>query len=421
MRDIFQEIIASMSRNRLRTCLTGVAVAWGIFMLIVLLGAGNGLVNALASSMEGLATNVMTAYMGSTSKAYGGFESGRRLRFDDSDVSLSKSAFPDITDKVSPSITAGVMRMVCGDRYSSASLVGNYPSRIDVDRLRILHGRFIDDLDIAEQRKVAVIGSSQAEHLLPKGSGIADMIGRRVTINDLSFLVVGVYETNAMDNSPEVILPYSTMRTVFNKSRYVDSITLSFKGIETMEEADAFEDDYRSAINLNHRAAPDDRGTMGFWNRFRQNVQMNQAMNMLTVALWIIGIFTLLSGIVGVSNIMLITVKERTHEFGIRKAIGARPSKILGLILAESVSITAVFGYVGMVLGMVFCEILDRTVGSSSTEVMGEEITMLENITVGVDVALQATLLLVVAGVLAGLSPARRAAKVRPIEALRQE
>ena len=174
-------------------------------------------------------------------------------------------------------------------------------------------------------------------------------------------------------------------------------------------------------MNVRHRAAPDDRRALWIWNRFSQDLQMNRGRNILTTALWILGLLTLLGGIVGVSNIMLITVKERTHEFGIRKAIGASPWDIMKLILAESVTITAFFGYVGMLLGMFACTILDKTVGQSSMSIMDEEIAMFVNPTVGLDVAIEATLVLIIAGSLAGLFPARKASRVRPIEALRAE
>ena len=174
-------------------------------------------------------------------------------------------------------------------------------------------------------------------------------------------------------------------------------------------------------MNTAHKAAPDDNSAIWVWNRFTQNLQMNKGTDIIRTGLWIIGLLTLLSGIVGVSNIMLITVKERTHEFGIRKAIGASPWSITRLILAESITITAIFGYIGMFFGLVACEILDMTVGNSSVSILGQEITMFVNPTVGVDVAIEATLVLIISGAIAGLVPAMNAAKVRPIEALRAE
>ena len=194
----------------------------------------------------------------------------------------------------------------------------------------------------------------------------------------------------------------------------------SFHGLETEEDNEAFETRYRASVNKAHKAAPDDNGALWLWNRFTQNMQMNKGTRIIRTALWILGIFTLVGGIVGVSNIMLITVKERTREFGIRKAIGASPWEVMKLILAESVSITAFFGYVGMFLGMVACEVMKATVGQSSVEFFGESIRLFVNPTVGLGVALGVTILLVVAGTLAGISPAMKAARIRPIEALNE-
>jgi putative ABC transport system permease protein len=197
--------------------------------------------------------------------------------------------------------------------------------------------------------------------------------------------------------------------------------TFTFHGLDTEEAHEEFEASYRAAINMRHHASPTDKGAIWINNHFTQNLQLNKARRVLNIALWIIGLFTLLGGIVGVSNIMLITVKERTHEFGIRKAIGASPLSITKLIMAESVTITAFFGYVGMIAGLAACELLDKTLGQQTMDVMGEQIAVLINPTVGIDVAVEATILLIIAGSIAGLAPALKAARVRPIEALRAE
>ena len=195
----------------------------------------------------------------------------------------------------------------------------------------------------------------------------------------------------------------------------------SFHGLESEEENEAFEDAYRRTINANHQAAPEDEETIWIWNRFLNNMQMNQGMSIIRTALWIIGIFTLLSGIVGVSNIMLISVKERTREFGIRKAIGAKPLSILKLIIVESVIITTFFGYIGMVIGIAANQYMDATIGHEQTDTGLFKTTLFVNPTVGLDVCVEATLVMIIAGTLAGLIPARKAAHIRPIEALRAE
>ena len=267
---------------------------------------------------------------------------------------------------------------------------------------------------------MVVIPQDRAEDLLD-GRPAAELVGKRVTIKGLSFLVVGISKTDMMSGSNIFYAPFSTVRTILSKGNTLDDITFTFHGLDTEEDNAEFERSYKAAVNLSHGAAPDDESAIWIWNRFTSNLQMEKGGRIISIAMWIIGLFTLLSGIVGVSNIMLITVKERTHEFGIRKAIGAKPWSIMKLIVAESVAITAFFGYIGMILGLVACEILDKTVGQASSSVMGQQIAMFVNPTVGVDVAFQATALLIIAGTLAGLAPARRAANVRPIEALRAE
>jgi putative ABC transport system permease protein len=441
MRDVFIEIWESIRRNKLRTCLTGFAVSWGIFMLIVLLGAGNGLMNAFLTGSEDIATNTMQIGGGWTSKPYDGLKEGRRISLDDGDVLLTGSElFADHVDRVVSTVGTNVT-VNYGKKYFAGYIEGNYPARQEMDKIEVRYGRFINDKDIRENRKVVVLPENQAETLLGGGSrdsgarfatlsfgsssgvtvDVRSLIGKYVKIGSFSFRVVGITKSDRMSDSNLFYAPYTTVKIIYGKGKEIDDLTFTFHGLESEEANEAFEDQYRAAVNLRHRAAPDDRRAIWIWNRFTQNLQMNKGRRILSTALWIIGLLTLLGGIVGVSNIMLITVKERTHEFGIRKAIGASPWSIMKLILAESVSITAFFGYVGMLLGMVACQILDKTVGQSTMSVMDEQIAMLVNPTVGLDVAVGATVVLIVAGTFAGLFPARKAAQVRPIEALRAE
>ena len=233
-------------------------------------------------------------------------------------------------------------------------------------------------------------------------------------------MVVGVYKTDRTAQRVEDFVPVTTMQVLMNEINRVDQINFSFHGLTTEEENEQFEKTYRTALNRAHQAAPDDESSIWIWNRFTQNMQMDKGTHYIRTALWILGIFTLVGGIVGVSNIMLITVKERTREFGVRKAIGASPWEIMKLILAESVSITAFFGYVGMFLGMVACEVMKATVGQSSVEFFGETVHVFVNPTVSLSISFGVTILLVVAGTLAGISPAMKAAKIRPIEALNE-
>ena len=420
MGDLFIEIWESVRRNKLRTSLTGVAVAWGIFMIIVLLGAGNGLMNAVLSNTGDMQTNTMMMGGGWTSKPYDGLRSGRRISLDDKDVAtIAGPAFIEHVDEVSATVSQSGM-VSYGDNHFSGTLTGTYPSYAGMEGIKMARGRFINPNDIDEKRKVAVISTRNARNLFD-GTDYDSYIGRRIRVADVSFRIIGVYQVDESNMSSEMFVPFTTLKIVYGKGEEIGELIFSFHGLDTEEDNEQFESHVKAVVNKAHRAAPDDERATWIWNRFTEEMQMNNAVRILRIALWIIGIFTLMSGVVGVSNIMLVTVKERTHEFGIRKAIGARPSAISSLIITESVLITAFFGYVGMVLGMFACLYLDATVAQNTMEVMGMQISMMKDPTVGLDVALEATLLLVVAGTIAGLAPARKAAAVRPIEALRAD
>lgn len=422
MRDLFIEISGSVKRNRLRTCLTGFAVAWGIFMLIVLLGAGNGLKNMTKANFGTINVNTMSVYGGRTQKAYAGFERGRRIRLEDKDADRTASdLFSEVIDEVSRTVNQSGVTLSYAKRYVSTTFEGVYPEVADMVKLQILAGRFISDLDNKELRKCIVIPASFAESLFNIKDGFDRVIGKRVKAGNASYRIVGVYKTDEMSLGGDTYVPYTTMRTIYRKGKNVDNIMFSFHGLETEAENDEFVRGYRAIMNSAHQVDPEDRGGVRVSNHYMQNMQMEKGMGIITKALWIVGLFTLLSGIVGVSNIMLITVKERTHEFGIRKAIGARPWDIVKLIISESVVITSVSGYLGMVLGMLACQYMKMTLGSSETVIMGQTVTLFKDPTVGLDVALEATIVLIVAGTIAGLIPAVKAAKVPPVEALRAD
>ena len=283
----------------------------------------------------------------------------------------------------------------------------------------MLYGRFVNDIDIEQRRKTLVLSEDNAKLLTKRN--IKDLVGEYVDIAGVAFKVVGIYATkqDRMDNA--AYTSFTTLRTIYGKGNKADNIVFSFHGLETEEQNEAFEKAYTARLNRNHRAAPDDDNAVWIWNRFTQTMQMNNGIRIMHIALWVIGLFTLLSGIVGVSNIMLITVKERTREFGIRKAIGASPLSVLRLIIVESVVITTFFGYIGMLCGIAANAYMDATIGHSVVDSGLFQFTMFVNPTVGLDVCLGATAVMIVAGTLAGLIPARRAAKIRPIEALRAE
>ena len=416
---LLHEVWSTSKRNKLRTALTGFAVAWGIFMLIFLLGAGNGLINAQLQQSNRFLANSMVIFGGTTSKAYNGLKEGRDIDLNDKDMDISNRTYADYVDNVSSVLNQYGVTVVYGDNsITSQTLAGVYPVANKIDKTEILAGRFINDIDLRERRKVLVISKSNAKELC---QNYLLLIGKNVKIGDLSFKVVGIYKDDESKQNNEVYTAFTTFKTIYNKGDKVGNIQFTVKNLKTEADNDDFEKKYRASINANHQAAPDDNSSIWIWNRFMDNIQMNTGIAIIQTALWIVGLFTLLSGIVGVSNIMLITVKERTREFGVRKAIGAKPWSILKLIIAESIIITGFFGYIGMVCGIIANEIMDLTIGHTVVDTGLFKAAMFVNPTVGIDVCIGATITIVIAGTIAGLIPAIKAARIRPIEALRAE
>ena len=420
MRELIKEIWSTSRRNKLRTSLTGFAVAWGIFMLIFLLGAGNGLINAqLQQSSRRLSTS-MLVYGGYTSKAYRGLKEGRNIQLYTQDLDVTERAFSDNTQEVGALLSMYGVNITYGDNYLSAQdLSGVYPSDQRINKVELLVGRFINDIDMKERRKVIVLCEEQAKELAKDPRAL---MGKQVNVDNFSFQVVGVAKDDKQRRNQNAYIPYHTLNAIYmGNAGKVGAIQFEIKNLVTEDQNDAFEKRYRATINTHHDADPADESAIYIWNRYMDNIQMAKGISMIRVALWVIGIFTLLSGIVGVSNIMLITVKERTREFGIRKAIGAKPWSILKLIITESVIITSFFGYIGMVLGVAANEYMDATIGHEVINTGLFQATMFVDPTVGLDVCIQATMLIVLAGTVAGLIPAIKAARVRPIEALRAD
>lgn len=420
MRDIFIEILTTIKHNRLRTALTGFSVAWGIFILIVLLGAGNGLINATMGNSSRYLSTSMVVSGGATSKAYDGLGEGRDVQLNDKDFNITSKGFPNNVKSVGAELSQQGETLVNGSDYTTGiNLSGIYPNDVEINKRTIICGRFINELDLKERRKSIVISSDMAKELLPQSP--LSLNGQIIRTTTLAFRVVGIYESQKNSMGNDAFIPFTTFRAIYNKGDKTGNIVFSFSNLNSEAENEAFESDYRARINRQHRAAPDDENAIWIWNRFTQALSMDTATGLLRTALWVIGILTLISGIVGVSNIMLITVRERTHEFGIRKAIGAKPWSILRLIIIESIVITTFFGYIGMVLGIAANLYMDATIGQETIDNGLFAIQMFTNPTVGIDVCVKATLLMIVAGTLAGMVPARKAAKIRPIEALRAE
>lgn len=417
MIDLWQEIYGTIKRNKLRTALTGFAVAWGIFILILLLGAGNGVMNAQNEQMASLAMNSIKVGAGWTSKPYDGLSQGRRIQLNNGDLTITRNMRKHVENAGAVIYQSG-MNISYGNEYINERLMGVHPNYLEIERPTVVEGRFINQLDIREKRKVTILNERSVKTLFKHG---AKPLGKMLNMGGVMFQVVGVYKDKGNSGGQDVFVPFSTLQTVYNKGDKLNNILMSIKDLNTEEENKVFEADYRAAIGAHQRFDKTDDGAIWIWNRFIQMTQMNKGADYMRTAIWIIGLFTLLSGIVGVSNIMLITVKERTREFGIRKALGARPWSILKLVIVESVVITAFFGYIGMVAGVGVTEYMNMTAGKAVMDIGVQQQTMFLNPTVDLGIAIRATMTLIVAGTLAGLFPALKAVKTRPIEALRAD
>ena len=388
-------------------------------MLIFLLGAGNGLINAQLQQSTRFLANSIRVFPGETSKAYKGLKEGRSITLNDKDILISNKTYGQYVDDVGGRLEQYNVNINYGDNYvASQSLVGVAPTHPKIDKTELIAGRFINEIDMKEQRKNVVLSRSQAKELC---KDYRSLVGKNVKISNLNFQVVGIYKDDESRNNTEAFIAYSTIKTIYAKGDDAGSLEFTIKNLKTREDNKQFEKNYRASINNNHQAAPDDERTIWLWNRYMDNIQMNQGIAIMQTALWIVGLFTLLSGIVGVSNIMLITVKERTREFGVRKAIGAKPWSILKLIITESIIITSFFGYIGMVCGVAANEIMDATIGHTTIDTGLFKAAMFVNPTVGIGTCIGATITIVIAGTIAGLIPAIKAARIRPIEALRAE
>jgi len=417
--DIWQEIYSTIKQNKLRTVLTGFSVSWGIFMLIVLLGWGNGLIHAFEDASSDMAKNSIKIFPGWTSKTYQGLESNRRIQFDNNDVNTTRNKFRKNVVVAGATVSESGVTLSNKDEYVSLELDGVFPSYTDIEPVKLDQngGRFINDLDIKERRKVIVLHYKTRDVLFRKESAI----GKFVNAGGVTYQVVGIYRDKGNRDARAAYIPFTTAQTIYCKADTIDNIIFTTRSLNTIQANKNFEKEYRKALGGHHRFDPEDMNAMYIWNRFTQYLQQLTAKTILTTAVWIIGVFTLLSGIVGVSNIMLITVKERTREFGIRKALGASPSSILWLVILESIVITTLFGYIGMVAGIGATEYMNAVDGVKTFGSGPMQATVFKDPTVDIGIAIRATITLVVAGTLAGFFPARKAVKIRPIEALRAE
>jgi putative ABC transport system permease protein len=418
MIDFWQEIYGTIKRNKLRTFLTGFSVAWGIFILIVLLGAGNGLIHAFEKNASERALNSIRIYAGVTTKPFEGLSIGRQIQFKNKDLSMLNHDFGNHIISSGATINKSAIDVSFGAEYANFSLIGVSSNYSEIEPVKPILGRFINNIDITKYRKVIVLHKKLVEALFKNHE---NPIGQVVNASGVMYKVIGVYTDEGNRQSYDAYIPFSTAQLIYCKGDSIADIEMTTKGLDTKAANDKFEKDYRKAMGKTHRFDPLDDSAIWIWNRLSNYLQQQTGNQILKTAIWIIGIFTLLSGIVGVSNIMLITVRERTREFGIRKALGAKPWSILRLIIAESIVITTLFGYIGMFIGIAATEYMNMVGGHQTMNAGIFQTTVFLNPTVDVSVAIEATLTLIIAGTLAGFFPARKATRIRPIEALRAE
>lgn len=407
MIDLINEILATLRHNKLRTALTGFAVSWGIFLLIVLLSVSRGLVNGMDSMFSRNDTQSISVQGGWAHKPYKGLSDDRRVQLKESDIQLLSNRNASTVTRISADISNDDAVISTGKDYISDGYKGVYPAGLRSDGSTLIQGRFINENDMAGKRRVIVISDKNVENLFGKASPI----GKTVKMCDLAFTVIGVYSHQWTTKS---YIPYTTARALSGGSDEVKHIIVGVDNVTTMEESQKAESDLYATLGERHKFAADDYSALWIWNRMSQHLSQATASNALDVAVWIISLLTMLSGIVGVSNIMFVSVRERTHEIGVRRAIGARPFAILKQIILESVAITTLFGYIGIVAGVAISRLISMVVEGGDNDFFKDP---------GVDiaVAIQVTVVLIIAGAMAGLFPALKSLKIKPVEALRDE
>jgi len=417
--DKWQEIMSVLKKNKLRTFFTAFGVFWGIFLLVVMMGSGNGLRNSALDGFGNMATNSFFMWTQRTTMPYKGFQRGRYYNFRNADTEAIRQNLAEV-DKVAPRLQAGGYRgggsnVIRGERTGAFTVFGDTPDFFDIMPMNIVQGRLINKMDIDEQRKVILIGERVYDEMFKKDE---NPIGEYLQVNGVYFKVVGVVKSKqkgqrAEEDDKAIHMPLNTLQQTYNYGDIVGwySITAK-KGIPASE----VEQKTKDFLKTRHHVHPDDNRAIGSWNMENEYNKFNSLFAGITILVWIVGSGTLFAGVVGVSNIMLIVVKERTKEIGIQRAIGAPPSTIISQIILESVLLTTMAGYVGLVIGVGLIELVDYLITTS-----GAESEMFQNPEVNFDMAMLSLGILVIAGIFAGLIPARRAVSIKPIDALRDE
>ena len=414
--DLWSEIISALKKNRLRSFMTAFGVFWGIFMLIIMSGAGKALENGILDGVRAFATNSAFFWTDRTSVPYAGFQRGRSWNYENTDIQYLRDNVKEI-EYLSPRLFGsqqGGDNTVRGERTGAFQMYGDYPDYFKIDPWSVVKGRLINQIDILKERKVCVIGERVLEVMFAKDE---DPIGKYLKISGVYFQVVGVIHAQTRINfggkkEETIIIPFSTMQTAYNYGDVVHFFSVtSQKGYKVSD----LEEKLKKILKERHKIAPEDLQAIGSFNIEKEFVKFSALFLGIQVLTWIVGIGTLLAGAIGVSNIMLVIIKERTQEIGIQRAIGATPATVIKHIVAESVFLTVMAGYIGLSLGVGVLEILNRILQSAGDEMF------FRNPEVNLTMALAALAVLVVAGIVAGLIPAKRAVSIKPIDAIRDE
>jgi len=417
-RDNWQEIISTLRKNRLRSVLTAFGVFWGIFMLIIMLASGNGLHNGAMQDFNKLATNSVFIWTEQTTKPYKGYPRGRRFYFNDDDIEALKYNIPEIK-YLAPrcrirASSEGANNVTRGLKSGAFTIIGDYPEITHIYSFIIISGRFINNLDLDNKRKVAVIGTRVNEVLFDSNE---DPIGKYIEINGVYFQVVGTFRIESLNENDEdrltIFIPLTTFQQVYNYGNLIGwfSIT-SIEGVPASE----VEKKAISFLARRHSVAPDDIHAFGHVNVEKEYNKITGLFIGIRGLIWFVGIFSLIAGVIGVSNIMLVIVKERTREIGIKRAIGATPWAIIRQIILETILLTSFAGYAGLVVGVATIELVSKLL-----EGVEGKLEMFKNPAVDFNVGVTALLILVISGALAGLIPAKRAISVKPVDAIRNE
>ncbi|MGN7810603.1 ABC transporter permease [Flavobacterium sp. 22076] len=418
-KDNWDEILQALTANPFRTILTAFGVFWGIFILVILLAAGNGLENGIKKGFDGIATNTMFMWSQTTSKAYKGLPKTRRYDFRNSDVTALKAAIPDLL-YVSPRNQLGdfngTNNVVRGTKTSAFTIYGDYPELIKQQPMDIIKGRFVNQQDILEKRKVAVIGKGVISELYGKEE---ESVGTYIKINGINFMVVGVYKSkqqggNAEQEQKNIFIPFTTFQQAFNYGDKVGWMALTARDETSITE---LKPKILEIIKALHSVNPTDDRAVGNFDLYEQFNKVQSLFNILKIIAYFVGTLVLISGVIGISNIMLIVVKERTKEIGIRRALGATPAAIRGQILSESIFLTIISGMLGIAVATGIIAILNMVLDSMPP---GND-TMFANPSVDLGVVFVALIILVGSGLLAGFIPAQTAINVKPVDALRTE